>query len=187
MIGTLKRIRRNSKIAFLGLQETIIAIADHVNQHVQKTKTNLDVTELESEIKENQVELGRRIYEKSDLQFEPLYDAPDMQDLLKKIETSQKQLEALEAIVSPYEALHDFERLLIRSDFVIQNVIIVDGFHGIGKTIEALALPAQMLIFFIKKKNQINIADGKVIIETRDEVTFLCEKENINTYIELWK
>ncbi len=187
MIKRLEQFRRNSILAFIGFQEALIAIADHANQHVQKVKINLQAEALENQIRKDQVKLGEAIYQRQELDFEDLFKSKGVEELVLNIEMSKKQLDALEGIISPYEALHDFERLLIRSDFIIQHVIILDGFHGIGKTIQELNLPTQMLIFFIKKSDQIEIADGKVIIETKDEITFLCSKENTNKYIELWK
>ena len=74
----------------------------------------------------------------------------------------------------------------MRSDFVIQHVRIVEGFSGIGKTIRELDLPINMLIFFIKKNSRIEIAGGGILLEAKDEVTFLCSKENRHKYIEFW-
>lgn len=187
-MNTWQRFSRDFKLAIVGLQEALIAIADHVHQYVQKVKMNLEAGELGKEIKNKHIALGEQIYARTDLQLDQLSQEPDMLDLMNKIETTQRKLEAIEGVVSPYEALHDFERLLIRSDFVIQHVIVVDGFHGIGKSIKELAFPSQMLIFFIKKRNQqIEIAFGKVVIDSRDEITFLCSKENIQKYMALWK
>jgi len=187
MVKSWKRFNQNFTLAIVGFQEALIAIADHVNQHVQKVKLNLQSGEFDQQIKKDQAKLGEAIYQRQEVDFDQLINLPEIEKLVHKIETEKKQLDALEGIISPYEALHDFERLLIRSDFVIQHVIVLDGYKGIGKTIQELGLPTQMLIFFIKKKDQIEIADGKVVIETKDEITFLCSKENISKYIELWK
>ena len=187
MIETLKRVQRDLTLACSGVQETVISIADHVNQHIQKMKLTLDRSVLEKEIQQKQTQLGQKIYEQSDLPLSQLYAKPDVQVLLDKILTAQKQLEAIEGIVSPYEALHEFERLLIRSDFVVQNVVILEGYSGIGKSIQKLAPPPQMHIFFIKRQNRVELAYGNLFVHLHDEVTFLCSKENIQHYIAFWK
>jgi len=177
-------------LVIAGFQETMVSIADHVNQSVQKVKIDLATAELENEIKESQISLGKLIYENPEASSEQVGDGfarlPEIAALIEKAEAGQKNLDAITGTVSPHEALNDFERLLIKSDFVIQHVLIMDGFHGIGKAIKDLCLPDRMLIFFIKKNNRIEIADGEVIIEARDEVTFLCSKENIHKYIKFW-
>ncbi len=187
MIETWKRIQRDFSLILTGIQETVITVADHVNQHVQKVKLNLDTAALERKIQSQQALLGEKIYAESALKLSEVYEKPEVHTLVDRILTAKKQLEANEGIVSPHEALHDFERLLIRSDFVIQNVVILNGYSGIGKTIQELAPPPQMMIFFIRKQNKIVLADGKVPIEVGDEVTFLCAKENIPDYIAFWK
>ncbi len=187
MIETWKQLQRNMIVILSGAQEAVISIADHVNQHTQKIKLNLDARGLEKEIQEAQAILGEEIYTQADVPLSQLYEKKEVQEWIEKILGKQKQLEATESIVSPYETLHDFERLLIRSDFVIQHIIIPDGFHGAGKTIAELCLPEKMLIFFVKKQNKIQLAYGNVSVDTRDQVTFLCSKEHIQDYIMFWK
>jgi len=179
--------RVNLALALSGIQEAAVAIADHVNQHVQKTKLKLNAAELEQEIRGKQIALGKAIYRSQDAAFATSNDEPDFERLIKKTTTLRKRLEANNAIVFPYEALHDFERLLIRSDFIIQQVVIAGDYKGIGQSIKDLALPSQMLIFFIKKKNEVELAYGDVIIRAEDEVTFLCSKEAVKDYISFWK
>jgi len=187
MIETWKHLQRDFSLALSGIQETVIAIADHVNQHVQKLKLKGDTAALRKKIQDQQSLLGQKIHTESQHKLSALYGKPEIQTLVKHVLAAEKQLEANEGIVSPHEALHDFERILIRSDFVVQNVVILDGYAGIGKTIQELAPPLQMMIFFIKKQNKIVLAYGKVPIEVRDEVTFLCAKENIQDCIAFWK
>ncbi len=190
MTKILKQFRQDFTLIVAGFQETIISIADHVSQSVQKVKVDLATADLEKEIKESQVSIGKLIYKNPEMSSEELRDglahAPEMKALIAKAETGQKSLDAIMGTVSPREALNNFERLLIRSDFVVQHVLIVEGFSGIGKSIKELGLPGNMLIFFIKKNKHIEIADGGVVIEIRDEVTFLCSKENSHHYIGLW-
>jgi len=180
-------LRNNTVSALVGLQEAVVFIADHVSQHVQKVKLGLAASELEKEIRSAQVYLGKKVYDRRNEPLESFKENPRVEQQILKIKALRKQLEANNAIVSPFEALHDFERLLIRSDFVIQQVWIPEGYHGIGKTISHLALPPQMLIFFIRKKSGLALAFGRVIIEAQDEVTFLCAKEDIADYISFWK
>ncbi len=187
MVKTWKRVQRDFTLVLTGVQETVIAIADHVNQHVQKVKLNLDTASLERKIQAQQALLGKKIYAQAGLNLTQVYEKAEVQTLIENILIAEKQLESNEGIVSPHEALHDFERLLIRSDFVVQTLIIREGYTGIGKTIQALKPPSQMMIFFIKKQQQIVLAYGKVTIAARDEVTFLCSKENIPDYIAFWK
>ncbi|MFQ5597254.1 MAG: hypothetical protein ACE5GK_04310 [Nitrospiria bacterium] len=188
MFKAWKRFKRDLMLAVLGFQEAVISIADHVNLYIQKVVMNMESAELGNELRGSLEYLGKKFYERKDSLFDQGTEDMDIQDALEKIKEIQKKLEAMEGFVSPYEALHDFERVLIRSDFVIQHVMILEGFHGIGKTIQELEFPSQMLIFFVKKRNQdIDIAYGKVVIETRDEITFLCAKENIEKYIAFWK
>ncbi len=186
----LSRFRHDSILIMAGFQETMVSIAAHVNQSVQKVKIDLKTAELEKEIKESQISLGKLIYERPKASSEEVRDGlahlPEIKALIEKAEAGQKSLDAIVGTGSPHEALLDFERLLIRSDFVIQHILIMDGFNGIGKTIKDLGLPDRMLIFFIKKSNRIEIADGGVVIEARDEITFLCSKENSHKYREFW-
>lgn len=187
MVETWQRVQRDFSLVLTGIQETVIAIADHVSQHVQKVKLKLDTAGLQRKIQRQQTSLGKKIHMASGLDLNQIYEKEEIQILLENILVAEKQLEANEGIVSPYEALHDFERLLIRSDFVIQNVVIRGGYTGIGKTIKELSPPAQMMIFFIKKQQKIALAFGRVPISVHDEITFLCSKENIPSYIAFWK
>ncbi|MFQ5779927.1 MAG: TrkA C-terminal domain-containing protein [Nitrospiria bacterium] len=183
-----QRVRRDLTIAFAGLQEATVSIADHVNRRVHKVKVTLDANELEKRIKNDQALLGKKICaEPDDLSLNALYKDPEIRNLVAEIEKTDQALEAIEGIVSPHEALLDFERLLIRSNFVIQHVVVQEGFLGVGKTIRELNLPPQMLIFFIKKKGEPAIAYGKTVIEARDEVTFLCPKKKVQEYISYWR
>ncbi len=187
MVETWKRVQRDFSLVLTGVQETVIAVADHVSQHVQKVKLKLDTASLERKIQSQQALLGQKIHAEPGLSLSEIFEKDEIHIVLEHILRDEKKLEANEGIVSPHEALHDFERLLIRSDFVVQNVVIRDGYSGIGKSIRALSLPPQMMIFFIKKQQEIVLAYGKVSIEARDEVTFLCSKEKIPAYISFWK
>lgn len=187
MLETWKRVQRDFTLILSGLQETVIEIADHVSQHVQKVKINLDTATLEKHIQGQQALLGKKIHADQGSHLTQIYEKEEIQSLISHILMAEKRLEANEGIVSPHEALHDFERILLRSDFVVQNVVILDGYAGIGKTIKELAPPPQMMIFFIKKRDQIVLAYGKVPIRAHDEVTFLCSKNNIPDCIAFWK
>ncbi len=187
MISILKKVSRDFTLVLSGAQEAIVTIAELVNQHVQKVKLNIDATTLEKEIQGDQVNLGEKIYEHAEISLNQLYEKTEIHALIDKVLKTQKKLEATESIVSPYETLHDFERLLIRSDFVIQNIVISKKHSGIGLTIQELKLPPQMLIFFIKKRDEIVLAYGNTRVYARDEVTFLCEKEHIQSCIAFWK
>ncbi|VAX27069.1 hypothetical protein MNBD_NITROSPIRAE01-1593 [hydrothermal vent metagenome] len=187
MVERWRRVQRDFSLVLTGVQETVISIADHVNQHVQKVKLKLDTASLERKVQSHQVLLGQKIHAEPGLELSQIYEKDEIHTLLEDITMVEKQLEANEGIVSPHEALHDFERLLIRSDFVVQNVVIRHGYAGIGKTIKELSLPPQMMIFFIKKQEQIVLAYGKVSIAARDEVTFLCSKKDIPAYIAFWQ
>ncbi|MFQ5587664.1 MAG: hypothetical protein ACE5F7_02395 [Nitrospiria bacterium] len=184
---TWKQLQRNVTVVLSGIQEVVAAAADHINQHIQKAKLDFDTETLEEEIQEAQAMLGKEIRRHSNINLHELYEEKKIKNQVSQILEKQKQMESREGIVSPYETLHDFERLLIRSDFVIQNIIIPDEFHGNGKALGSLDLPDQMLIFFIKKKNKIELAYGGVRVDARDEVTFLCSKENIPDYLAFWK
>lgn len=200
MSKILNRFRHDIVLVMAGFQETMVSIADHVNQSVQKIKIDLATAELENEIKKSQVHLGKLIYERERRQSSSktstetssealkaeLAHLPEIKALREKAEAGQKSLDSIVGTVSPHDALQDFERLLIRSNFVIQHVLITDGFKGIGKMIRDLELPDRMLIFFIKKNKGIEIAEGGIIVEVKDEVTFLCSKENCHKYIEFW-
>ena len=187
MISILKKFTRDFSLALSGAQETIVTIAEQVNQHVQKVKLNLDASALEKEIQEDQINLGKKIYEHSEVSLNQLYEQTEVHGWIDNVLKTQKELEATESIVSPYETLHDFERLLIRSDFSIQNIVISKEYSGIGLTIKELKPPSQMLIFFIKKRDEIVLAYGNVKVNSRDEVTFLCEKEHIQSCIAFWR
>lgn len=187
MIPILKKFTRDFTLVLSGAQEAVVTIAEQVNQHVQKVKLSLDATTLEKKIQEDHINLGKNIYEHPEVSLNQLYEQTEVHTLIDQVLKTKKQLEATESIVSPYEALHDFERLLIRSDFVIQNIVITKEYSGIGLTIQALKPPAEMLIFFIKKRDEIVLAYGHVKVNLHDEVTFLCEKEHIQSCIAFWK
>jgi len=183
-----QRVKRDLALVFAGLQEATVSVADHVNRRVHQVKGSLDANELEKRIKNDQAFLGKKICaESADSSLDALYEDPDIKNLVAEIQKTDQALEAIEGVVSPHEALLDFERLLIRSNFVIQHVVVQEGFFGIGKTIQELNLPPEMLIFFIKKRREPAIAYGKTNLETRDEVTFLCPKKRIQEYIAYWK
>ncbi len=184
---TLQHLQLNMSMVLGGIQETIIAIADHVQHHIQKIKLNVDAKTLEQEIQKSQAALGEKIYQNANTPLSDLHKNEEINEKMIHIAEKKKELEAVESIVSPYETLHDFERLLIRSDYVIQTVIISEAYHGLGKTIEMLSPPETMLIFFIKKRNQVELACGKVVIHPKDEITFLCAKEEIQSAISFWK
>jgi len=187
MIEGIHRIRKDIRLVLAGLQEATVTVADHVSSHVKTVKTTMDARDLEEQIKKERAILGRKVYAHSDTSLETLYKENEVRDRVTEIEKMHRKLEAIEGNVPPLEALQDFERLLIRSKFAIQHIIVPEEFHGTGKTIRELAFPSKMLIFFIKKKGEIEIAQGDTVIDARDEITFLCDKEKINKYRMLWK
>lgn len=183
----MQGLRKDLKLILAGLQEATVSVADHVNSHVKKVKTTMDACDLEKQIKNNQARLAKKVYAQPDSSLDTLYKENEVRDLVAEIERMHKELEAIEGNVSPLEALQDFERLLIRSKFAVQHVIVPEDFHGTGKTIRQLAFPPQMLIFFIKKKGETEIAQGETVIDARDEITFLCDKDKVNKYMSFWK
>ncbi len=187
MIEGMQRLRKDLTLVLAGLQEATVSIADHVNSHVKKVKTTIDARDLEKKIKNDEAILGKKVYAHPDSSLDALYKENDVKNPVSEIERMHKELEAIEGSISPLEALQDFERLLIRSQFVIQHVIVPEEFHGTGKTIRQLAFPAQMLIFFINKKGETEIAQGETVVDARDEITFLCDRENVIKYRSFWK
>ncbi|HIE65158.1 MAG: TrkA C-terminal domain-containing protein [Nitrospira sp.] len=187
MIEGIQKIRKDIRLVLAGLREATVTVADHVSSHVKTMKTTMDARDLEGKIKKEQAILGRKIYEHPDTSLDTLHKEKEVRDRVVEIEKMHKKLETIEGNVPPLEALQDFERLLIRSEFAIQQIIVPEEFTGTGKTIRELAFPSQMLIFFIKKRGKTEIAQGKTVIGARDEITFLCDKENINKYRLFWK
>ncbi|MFQ5579016.1 MAG: TrkA C-terminal domain-containing protein [Nitrospiria bacterium] len=187
MIEGIQRLRKDLKLVLAGFQEATVTVADHVSSHVKTVKTTMDARALEEQIKKERAILGRKVYEQADTSIDTLYKENKIRERVTFIEELQEKLETIEGSVSPLEALQDFERLLIRSKFAIQQVIVPEDFHGNGKTIRQLAFPSQMLIFFIRKKGETEIAQGETVISARDEITFLCDKENTSKYRMFWR
>lgn len=174
----MRRFKKNLLLTFTGFQEATFAIADRVNKKVREVKNAIEASELEREIQNNQAALGAKVCQQADLSLPLLSKSPELKSLHDKIREDQKKLASMERHAPPHDSLIDFERTLIQADLFLHDVMILEGYKGIGKKIKELALPLGMHIVLIQKGDQVHVANGEMVIETHDQITFICEKVN---------
>lgn len=184
-MGVWRRIKRDMIVAMASLQETALAIAERVNDRVEEVKRSIAANDLEREIQTDLAILGEKVFRKSDLTLSQVTKEADLLALLAQIDTRQKELAALESSLK--EAPFDYlEQTLSHAHLMIQNVIITAEFPGAGKQIRSLALPPQLKILLVRKKGRIHLAQGQTVIDLQDEVIFIGEKANLNSYKTFW-
>ncbi len=212
-MGIWRRMKRNFIVAFAGLQEATVAVADRVHRRVQEVKTSVDAGLLEKQIEMDHALLGEKVYRKGQSDLGLLYKDPELYQLFDRIQQQQKKLTAMENITLPDESLIEFERIFLQSDFLIHQVVVLEKFSGVGKQIRELTLPPEMRVIFVRKRNRFKIgpsaknydlkgsgcrwnvnhgvplemANGNTPIEAYDEVTFLCSRENLRRSIDYWE
>lgn len=182
----LNRLNKNLILAFTGIQETVLAIADRVNRRVQEAKNSIEAAELEKRSRSDEALLGMEVHRQPDLTLHFLSKDPELKSLYERIREDQRKLSALENQPPSQEALNDFERTLLYENFLIRDFIISEGFHGIGKRIRDIAPPLEMRIVLIQKKGRMIPAHGAVVLEPGDRVVFICPRENSMEYLSHW-
>ena len=185
-MGLFRRVKNDFVLAFTGLQEATLAVAERVNKRVQEVKASLEAAETENQIKMDQSALGEKIYHRGDADLRNLQKESDFNALFNKIQEGQKKLKALEDQDSLKDLFVDFERLMVQSDWVIQSVMVPKDFSGIGRALKEVAIPSDMRIILVKKKNQLLIAHDDLMIGGRDQITFICPRSNMSEIMAFW-
>lgn len=181
-----QRMKRDFLVAFSGLQEATVAVADRVHRRVQQVKSSIDAGLLEKEIEMDQALLGEKVYRKGHSDLRLLSKDPELHQLFTRILEQQKKLVKIEAADLPEESYMEFEQTVLESDFLIDHAVITQEFKDLGKKIQDLLLPPPIRIIFVKKKNRLELAQGTTRIEIYDEVIFLTSKGNIQRSLEYW-
>jgi hypothetical protein len=179
-------MKRDFVVAFSGLQEATVAVADRVHRRVQQVKSSIDAGLLEKQIEMDQALLGEKVYRKGHADLRLLSKEPELYPLFAGIQEQQKKLAKIEAINLPDESYLEFERIILESDFLIEHAVISEEFKGAGKKIQDLLLPAPIRIIFVRKKSRLELAQGTTRIELYDEVIFVTSKGNLQQSLEYW-
>lgn len=179
-------MKRDFLVAFSGLQEATVAVADRVHRRAQQVKSSIDAGLLEREIEMDQALLGEKVYRKGHSDLRLLSKDPELYQLFTRIQEQQKRLIKIEAVNLPHESSMEFERIFLESDFLIDHAVISEEFKGLGKKVQDLLLPVPIRIIFVKKKNRLELAQGTTRIELYDEVIFLTSKGNLQRSLEYW-
>lgn len=188
-MGTWRRIKRDIALAATGFQEATIAIAERVHHRVQHVKTAMEMTDLERRIKNYQAILGEKTYQKfeagmSDL--ERLSQEPDLAELGREINTLQNQLALIEEQATEEEPLRFFEHVLTDSGLGLQHAVIPNEFPWIGKAIQEWNLPAEIRIIYVRKKNGVEIVNGRTVVEPHDQITYIGLRRKMHVYKLFW-
>ena len=150
-------MKRDFIVAFAGLQEATVAVADRVHRRVQEVKTSVDASLLEKQIEIDHALLGEKVYRKGQSDLGLLSKDPELYQLFDRIQQQQKKLTEMENITLPDESLIEFERIFLQSDFLIHHVVVLEKFSGVGKQIRELTLPPEMRVIFVRKRNRFKI------------------------------
>lgn len=188
-MGTWRRIRRDLALAATGFQEATVAIAERVHHRVQHVKISLELSDLERRIRECQSILGEKTYRKFEAgmtDLDLLSQEPDLADLGREINALQNQLTLIEEQSTEEEPLRLFEHVLEASGLVLQHAVIPNGFPWIGKAIQDWNLPEEMRILYVRKKNGVEVANGRTVVEPHDQITYIGPRRKIHIYKLFW-
>lgn len=188
-MGTWKRIRRDLLLAAAGFQEATVAIAERVHHRVQHVKNSMLMSHLEHRIRDHQALLGEKTYRKFEAgltDLDLLSQEPDLSELGREIDLLQNQLALIEEQSTEEEPLRLFDHVLADSGLVLQHAVIPNEFPWIGKAIQEWKLPAEMRIVYIRKKNGVEVANGKTVVEAHDQITYIGPRRKIHIYKLFW-
>lgn len=188
-MGTWRRIRRDLALAATGFQEATVAIAERVHHRVQHVKISLELSDLERRIRECQSILGEKTYRKFEAgmtDLDLLSQEPDLADIGREINAFQNQLTLIEEQSTEEEPLRLFEHVLEASGLVLQHAVIPNGFPWIGKAIQDWNLPEEMRILYVRKKNGVEVANGRTVVEPHDQITYIGPRRKIHIYKLFW-
>jgi hypothetical protein len=185
-MGVIRRLKKNLVLAFTGVQETTLAIADRVNRRVQEVKNSMEAADLEKKIEMDRALLGMEIHKQTDLTLNFLSKDPELKLLSEKIREGERKLAALENQPLFKDALTDFEQTLLHENFLMWDITISKEFPEIGKRIKDLSIPIDMKIVFIQKKGRADLVHGETRVESGDRIIFLCPRENSLNYLSYW-
>lgn len=186
---TWRRIRRDLALAATGFQEATIAIAERVHHRVQHVKISLEMSDLERRIRDYQAILGEKTYRKFETgmtDLDLLSQEPDLADLGREINALQNRLTLIEEQSTEEEPLRLFEHVLEDSGLVLQHAVVPSQFPWIGKAIEEWNLPAEMRIVYVRKKNGVEVANGKTVVEPHDQITYIGPRRKTHIYKLFW-
>jgi len=188
-MGTWRRIKRDLALAAAGFQEATIAIAERVHHRVQHVKNSMLMSDLEHQIRDHQAVLGEKSYRKFEsglTDLDLLSKEPDLAGLSHEIDLLQNELALIEEQATEEEPLRLFEQVLADSGLVLQHAVIPNEFPWIGKAIAEWSLPAEMRIVYIRKKNGVEIANGRTVVEAHDQITYIGPRRKIHIYKLFW-
>lgn len=188
-MGTWRRIRRDLMLAATGVQEATIAIAERVHHRVQHVRISMEMSDLERRIKDHQAILGEKTYRRFEAgmtDLDLLSQEPDLADLGREIDILQNQLTLIEEQSAEEEPFRLFEHVLAESNLILQHVTIPDRFPWIGKAIQEWSLPAEMRIIYVRKRNGVEVAHGRTVVEPHDQITYIGQRRKIHIYKLFW-